>query len=565
MARKVRLSLANKCQLLFGLAVVLILTAALSVAWTRMRDLVHKGQEEKARQLANAWLGDVIKLQHAFDPANYPSTVDIPDAELGMSMALVEVDDFDVVAKGDPFLARAIEQFQLRPEGVDMFQPVQDKEGNKYYRYARAIRKSQLPRARSDMSLFPGVPGIDLGPDLSAGIDTTALADPVEIVLLINHRADEAQTQLMLNGIYIAGAGLLAVVLAIGVFWFITTRLILEPVRVLKDTAEKVAEGDVDIRSDINTGDEFEHLSQTFNHMLERIRQNQSQLRKVNKGLDLKLDELAQANVSLWEANKMKGEFLANVSHELKTPLTSIVGFGEVLRDSFDGRDDALGDKQRRYASNIVTSSKQLISLITDLLDIAKIEAGRMELRPEDVAVGDTAEGLLSLMRPLAEQRSVELLLRVEPGVPIIRSDPGKLHQIGFNLLSNAVKFTPNGGHVTLTVGHVRDDLSGRPYVRLSVTDTGPGISEADQQRIFEKFTQLDPSETREHGGTGLGLTISRQLAELLHGRIEVDSEVGKGATFTLILPTTLEPVGKPLMPTATDDATPTPQTTTVA
>jgi signal transduction histidine kinase len=396
------------------------------------------------------------------------------------------------------------------------------------------------------------------------------VANPVWAVLLVNLRADEAQRQLALNGIYIIGAGLLAGLLAIGVFWFITTRLVLSPVRVLRGTAEKVAEGDFNIRSDINTGDEFEQLSDMFNLMLEKIRRDQERLRDVNKGMDLKLDELARSNIALYEANKIKGEFLANVSHELRTPMHSIIGFAEVLQETLADRTGPVDEKRKRYTANIITSSKNLLDLITDLLDLAKIDAGRMELRVVDVNLSDTAEGMVMLIRPQAEKKQIDLRLQIEPGLPLIRTDAGKLHQVVFNFLSNAVKFTPRGGAVTVRVAMepyaggggetvaTPGDGDGRVrHVRISVTDTGPGIAPEYHEQVFEKFTQLDPVVTREHGGTGLGLTIARQLAELLRGRIELESDTGRGATFSLIVPTTLESRSVPLMPDLTAPGTP--------
>ena len=359
--------------------------------------------------------------------------------------------------------------------------------------------------------------------------------------------------EVFINRAYILGSGVLAGVLAVGVFYVITTRIILSPVRVLRETAERVSMGELNIRSDIRTGDEFEELSETFNLMLANLKSSQDQLRQINKSLDLKLNELAASNVFLEQSNQLKSEFLANVSHELRTPLGSILGFAEVIQelDEESGEDPDVSrrEKRLRYLHNIITSGRSLLELINDLLDLAKIEAGRLEISVEPTSVADVCEGLMTLVRPQAEKKNIELVVQVSAMLPAIETDPGRFQQIIFNFLSNAVKFTPDGGRISLSAERVRSPEAGE-QVRVSVSDTGPGISAADQQIIFEKFRQVDASHTRRHAGTGLGLAICRELAGLLGGSVSVTSELGAGSIFTLTLPLRLE-VDKPqaLMP----------------
>ncbi len=537
MPRSVRISLANKCQILFGAAVILILTAALAIVWLRMQTLVNRGPHKRAQDFANAWLADQIQLGGALTPIG--SAVEDLPADIDLTLSLLDEDDFDRIAQTDPFIARALELFQLRPEIHEQFGRTLDVDGRTYYRYVRAIRKSDLSRICG---------GAAAG--FQASLDTTALADPLKMMLIIHLRDPEAHAQAMLNRIYIVAAGLVAGLLAIAAFWFITTRIILSPVRLLRTYAQKVSEGNMNIRSDINTGDEFEQLSNIFNTMLANLKKNEDQLRSINKSLDLKLGELAESNVALYEANKIKGDFLANVSHELRTPLNSIIGFAEVLQETLDYEGDADSDKRKRYTANIITSSRRLLNLITELLDLAKIEAGRMELNTGPVSIADTCEGLINLIRPQAEKREIQLKQKIDPATPIVETDPGKLQQILFNLLSNAIKFTPPGGSVTLSALPLPpQNAADLTQVRISVSDTGPGIPAEDHARIFEKFTQLNPVATREQGGTGLGLTISKELAEMLQGHIELDSDTARGATFSLVIPVTLEPQSTPLMP----------------
>ena len=296
--------------------------------------------------------------------------------------------------------------------------------------------------------------------------------------------------------------------------------------RVLQETAEKVSEGDLNIRSDISTGDEFQQLSETFNTMLANLKQSDDQLRAVNKSLDVKLGQLAEHNVALYEANRLKSEFLANVSHELRTPLNSILGFADLLKDS------ARDPKSTRYIQNILFSGRNLLDLINDLLDLAKIEAGKMEIRSEPLSLNDLFEGLISVLKPLSEQKQLTIQPLMAAEVPIIHTDPVKLQQVLYNFLSNAIKFTPAGGRIELRAERA-DDVS----VRISVTDRGPGIAPEKQEVIFEKFRQADASHTRTHGGTGLGLAISKELTALLGGTIGVDSQPGRGASFWVVLP----------------------------
>ncbi len=541
MAIRLRLSLAAKCQLLFGAAVVLILTAALAVPWHRMRTLVIEGQEEAARRLADAWLNSKIELGSELVPVEHLRPIEAAERGTGLMLTLVARDEFDLAATRSEFLRRGIELFQTRDDRDELFEAAGTLRDQTVFRYARAIRRSDLSRIRS---------GAEIG--FGSAVGSTVLADPVEMVLLLQLRTELVGTQLMRNRLYLLAAGLLAGLLAIAAFYFITMRIILSPVRVLRDTAERVSAGDLAIRSEISTGDEFEQLANTFNAMLESLKANEDKLRSANKSLDLKLGELAQSNVALDEANKLKSEFLANVSHELRTPLHSVIGFAEVLQETLQGRTGPVDEKRHRYIANIITSSRRLLDLINDLLDLAKIEAGRLEVRLSTVSIPDTTEALLNLIRPQAEKKNLTLRRKVEPGLPPIETDPGKVQQILFNFLSNAVKFSPPEATITITASaeRARDDKTDKAEksdhpdapvraVRITVTDTGPGIALEDHPRIFEKFVQLDETATREYGGTGLGLTISRDLAKLLGARIEVDSERGRGASFILILPLT--------------------------
>ncbi len=527
---------------MFGAAVLLILIAALSVPWLRMQSLVEEAQREIARQLAEVMLSDI--RQYGDDIVSIAAPKESDDAQTFRRQWLIAAADFDAESARDPFLAQSLLVFKSSPTTRDAISTFTGEHGQSLYRYACAVRQSDLDGTRARAS---------------SNIEFNQVADPLRAVMLIEMRAPWAAHQLLLNRVYTITAGLLAVLLAIAVFWYITTRVILSPVRVLRETAEKVAEGDLNIRSDINTGDEFEQLSRTFNTMLANTKQSQDKLRDLNKQLDMKLGELAESNLSLYEANRLKGDFLANVSHELRTPLNSIVGFAEVLADTVDGQGDPTGEKRQRYIDNILTSSRSLLTMITDLLDLAKIEAGRVDLHLDRISLADVCETLLNIIRPQADRAGITLVLNIARGLPVIQTDPGKFQQIIFNFLANAVKFTPEGGRVELGASPemppaTQFSSSAAPPepigIRVWVKDTGPGIPVEKHAEIFEKFRQLDSSHTRAHGGTGLGLAISKELARLLQARIELDSDIGRGATFSVILPLAVETQKpEPLMP----------------
>ena len=299
--------------------------------------------------------------------------------------------------------------------------------------------------------------------------------------------------------------------------------VIVKPLKHLKSVADAIAAGQLNVRSEIQTADEFEDLSDAFNRMLRNLTTMQERNRGLIGDLDRKVDELARLNMALFESNRLKGDFLSTMSHELRTPLNAIIGFSEVLISA-----DNLSDKQQRYAGNIMSGGQQLLSLINDILELAKMEAGKMRLHPAALDPAELLERSCALYRPAAEKKSVELRVQADPDVQNVVQDAGKLTQIINNLVSNAIKFTPEGGRVTATA----TVLSGRLVVKI--IDTGVGIPPEEQSLVFDKFRQASNPLTREQGGTGLGLSIVRELAKLLGGDVTLESELGRGSTFTV-------------------------------
>jgi signal transduction histidine kinase/DNA-binding response OmpR family regulator len=276
----------------------------------------------------------------------------------------------------------------------------------------------------------------------------------------------------------------------------------------------------------------------------EELRAQENELKQVNIELNERnnLIEEARKNLSvkakeLEASSRYKSEFLANMSHELRTPLNSILILAKLMSDNKDGN---LTNKQVEYATIIGKSGKDLLALINNILDLSKIEAGKIELEIEDVILEDVKSDLEQLFKVVASEKKVQLSIEMAKTAPKqIRSDKQKLEQVLKNLLSNAFKFTPAGGSISVAIGNKNQFQ--KDWLEISVSDTGIGISDDKQQLIFEAFQQADGSTSRKYGGTGLGLSISKELVRLLGGKIEVFSEEGKGSTFTLTLPRVFE------------------------
>ena len=235
----------------------------------------------------------------------------------------------------------------------------------------------------------------------------------------------------------------------------------------------------------------------------------------------------------LRELDKLKSQFLANMSHELRTPLNSIIGFSRVILKGIDG---PVSDLQKQDLAAINSAGNHLLQLINDVLDISKIEAGKMELAFDDhVNLADLITSAMSTAIGLTKDKPIKLIKQIPENIPVVRADPTRIRQVLINFLSNAAKFTDQGT-ITISVETVKDEM-GLPEVMVKVTDTGTGIAKEDQARLFQPFSQVDASPTRKVGGSGLGLSISRLLVDLHRGRIGVESDLGKGSTFFFTLP----------------------------
>jgi signal transduction histidine kinase len=297
------------------------------------------------------------------------------------------------------------------------------------------------------------------------------------------------------------GAIVLALVLGTVLSWSL-----IGPIQRIDSRLAAIASGDFSGHVDVGNRDELGALGTNVNRMN---------------------DELERLYGELETASRHKSEFLANMSHELRTPLNSIIGFSQVMRERMVGE---VNEKQEEYLDDIISSGNHLLSLINDVLDLSKVEAGQVELEVEPFSLRDALERGVVIVRERATKDGVQVAFAADPEVDVVEGDERRIKQVIFNLLSNAVKFTPAGGAVDVSAAQLNGE------VRVSVADTGPGLAPEDHERIFEEFQQAEAGvEQRE--GTGLGLALSKRLVELHGGRIWVDSELGKGSTFVFTLP----------------------------
>ena len=541
-------NLERKCRFLFGFCLLVLITGSFWWYGSLTEELVYETTRSTGRHLVDAIMvqshwntwetnpqfsGMIQSMGRDFQSEPYDWQVLDPRAgpedrhAEGYSRLDEAVLDYfeDHPPSGDIAIATAGEyrEYRLPDQG-------------KYYYYQTVRAKESCLRCH-DVRPAPGVPTEGVPP---VGVAVGDLMAVVRVVM------PDGLTKKAINwnrAILLATA-IMTVFLAMLAAYLIVRYVIVKPLEHLRDVSDEVRRGNVQARAEIHTADEFEELGVAFNRMLRGLVDTQEELQKVNESLDGKVDELARANLHLYEMNRMKSDFLATMSHELRTPLNSIIGFSDVL-----GSIQSLDDKQRRYVQNIRTSGRMLLDMINDILDLAKIEAGKTEIRPVTFDVESVVSAQCDLARPMAEKKAIDVTFEIGPGLEAVEQDQAKVQQILANLLSNAVKFTPGGGRVEVTA--YLDDTTDptRSEIVMDVIDSGVGIAAEEQQAIFEKFRQGkvfqkgDDAMTREISGTGLGLSIVRELCRLLGGDVTLESQLGRGSRFTIRLPARLQAV----------------------
>lgn len=513
-------TVAAKCRLQFGGAVILIIFLALLIPHYWMGKLTDNAGIDLGRTILYLVKNDKFVLDKTMGKG--VSRLKLPEDANAVDLPVrwVEIKKDDPNSLGElSHEERTIVKGILRDDSIDdYFWISTGKNGVSYSNYITVVRAKDIS---SDSQYIENV---------ASGFSAN---EPVGVLITQTPALQISRTKLF-NNLAIIVAGLVAGVGALVAFYIIAQRIILSPIRQIRAMVNNVTEGNLDARSTIKTQDEYQRLADAFNSMLDGLQASQEKLRKANTQLDTKISELSDRNIELYKANKLQSEFLANISHEFRTPLNAILGFAEILKSKGEN------DKNIRYADNIVTSGRNLLTMINDLLELAKLEAGRMELRQESTSIPELCRGLVTFFAPLIETKNMKMEFVLKNDIPLFYTDQMKIQQILFNFISNAIKFTPEEGSIEISAGMIDDKT-----VRIEVTDTGMGIAEKDYEKIFEKFRQSDSSITRKISGTGLGLAISKELAMLLAGNIGVISKEGHGSTFWLEIPLMEKPEEK--------------------
>ncbi len=542
-------SLELKCLFLFGLLLAVVITVSFFLYWIAAKKVVEEQNPVKGRLLvrqklvAMHWeVFEEIKEGDGFLPVARDMIKKLSEEEYGWRF--IERPDKpigpgDVMQSLDDYEEKLLEEFVRAPPPADddsneILSKGRPASGGKRYKYYQGVRAqgSCLTVCHQEFALS----GAGDPAGLMAGADSL---NEGEIMGVAQITIDNTPTQQAIRDswAWLLTVSIITAFLGMIAFYIVIRYVIVKPVRHLHAVSEAVGRGDIALRARIRTGDEFESLARSFNRMLRHLVDAQDELRQVNSSLDFKVDELAQLNMQLYEMNRVKSDFMATMSHELRTPLNSILGFSDVL-----GSIDSLDDKQKRYVENISKSGRMLLEMINNVLDLAKIESGKMEIRLSEFDIQPVVGAQCDMARPLTEKKNIDLHMEIDSDLPQLRQDQGRVQQIINNLLSNAIKFTPEGGLIKVTVRR-----NERGEMVLRVIDTGVGISEDDQQSIFEKFRQGHTATsggdaiTREYPGTGLGLSIVKELCKLLEGEVSVQSELGTGSTFTVRLPWELQ------------------------
>jgi signal transduction histidine kinase len=453
-------------------------------------------------------------------------------------------------SRPDEFEREALKSFEASGQDDEIYQ-ITAYEDQAVFRYTTPIfiKESCLschgdPKGEVDVTGHP-----------KEGLKNGDIAGAVSIIMPIDLYMTGIQQNILQQSVYFFAV----IALLITIVYLAISILITRPLRRVEHAIEQIEGGNLNVDlSNSGSSGEIKALEQKFSSMAQRL---QGSYDNLEKQVDERTKQLAEANrileqqrIGLKEANDLllsesqyKSDFLAIMSHELRTPLTSILAFAEICEES----SEALSEKDRAAIEEIKENGYVLLHMVNNILEVARIDAGKTELNREWVDMVDLVSTVESSMRPLASKRQISFETQVSSGTPLIYADWEKLRRILENLVSNAIKFTKRGGRAQLDVCFATEgpeapsaqeasETAGQPRggtMRICVSDTGIGIRKRDIPKVFEKFTQLDKSSYRRYGGSGLGLAVVRELAEAMGGFVEVESTFKKGSTFTVYIP----------------------------
>lgn len=356
-----------------------------------------------------------------------------------------------------------------------------------------------------------------------------------ELVVVAEQPASGALRSAVTN-LLIVTAVICSVLALVITLVLLAARRIVKPIEALVASARAISSGDFSQQVKVSGRDEVGQLATAFNQMVRDLNIAREELKEYSGNLESmvasRTEDLLRKTQELEEANQTKSRFLASMSHELRTPLNAIIGFSELMLDAIPGE---INDEQRECLSDIWDSGRHLLNLVSDILDLSKIEAGAMQLKLESLDLAEVINDAVRSVRPILEDNKHRLHITVDKGLPRVSADEQRLRQVLLNLLSNAIKFTPPGGE--LAIGVSENDGG----CQISVADNGIGIREEDQVKIFDVYTRGDTLAGRAIEGAGLGLAVTRQLVEIAGGKMWLESEYGKGSKFSFTIPLSTE------------------------
>ncbi|AEG16281.1 integral membrane sensor signal transduction histidine kinase [Desulfofundulus kuznetsovii DSM 6115] len=432
----------------------------------------------------------------------------------------------------DAFEIKGLQALAQNPSMTE-FYGFDEQNGEKVFRYMVPLRVEEYclqchgePAGRPDISGYP-----------REGYRVGDLGGAISLIVPVNNLLAALRHNLLRH----LGFFFILLLVILGVVYFLIQRLVTGPLNQLRLAAVRLGEGELDLSFPrLDSSAEIGQLAAQFRRMArqlhdlytgleQKVQERTAQLQEANELLERQRQELENANRELTRASEMKSRFLAGMSHEMRTPLTSIIAFSELLLQEV--KEENI--RQRQNLQEIKASARRLLALIEDLLDLARIEAGRFQLHRELVDLADIFESIDKTLSPLIEANGLGWYWEVEPDVPLMEVDGEKIRRAILNLAHNAVKFTPPGGEVEMRAGFD----PGRKEVFIRVADNGMGIEPEELDRVFERFYQAGNSRAHKYGGSGLGLSLARELVELHGGYISVTSKPGEGSTFVIHLP----------------------------